>query len=53
MNGVQLITRTMKVLVLGILLHVQGECSAATWQAGVARVEITPADDVWMAGYGS
>ena len=53
MNGVRLITRTTKVLILGILLHVQGESSAATWKAGVARVEITPADDVWMAGYGS
>ena len=30
-----------------------GQPHSATWQAGVARVDITPRDSLWMAGYGA
>ncbi|MFV2069871.1 MAG: neutral/alkaline non-lysosomal ceramidase N-terminal domain-containing protein, partial [Pirellulales bacterium] len=30
-----------------------GHVDAAPWRAGVARVKITPAQPMWMAGYGS
>lgn len=35
------------------LLHISLVCGAATgaWQAGVARVDITPEEPMWLAGY--
>jgi len=37
---------------LGMLLAVSLPASAA-WQAGVARVDITPTENIWLAGYGA
>ncbi len=31
----------------------RAEENSAEWQAGAARIEITPTEPVWMAGYGS
>jgi neutral ceramidase len=37
---------------LGVLLAASLPASAA-WQAGVASVDITPAEPIWLAGYGA
>ena len=33
-------------------LTARGE-TATSWKAGVAKTDITPAESIWMAGYGA
>jgi len=47
----------LSVMFVGVVriasLPVSGQELPATWQAGVARTDITPTDSLWMAGYGA
>ena len=44
----------MKRLVLLVILAgcASGDLSSGSWKAGVARFKITPAEPMWMSGYG-
>ena len=58
-KGLQLAVRMMRsheflVLLAATLAALGGGLTAsASWQAGVARVDITPTESIWLAGYGS
>ncbi len=39
--------------VLGLLILLVSLSAGSEWKAGVARVEITPTEPIWMAGYAS
>lgn len=47
--------RTLLLLMLSGLaaLSAAGAAAAEPWQAGVARINITPAEPMWMSGYAS
>jgi hypothetical protein len=42
---------TRLLLIISILFAVQPALAGTAWKAGAAKVEITPGDPVWMAGY--
>ena len=42
--------RATHVIMAGLICAISG---SAAWQAGVARVDITPSQPVWMGGYAS
>ena len=39
------------VVILGCIETVSAQSVSASWKAGVAKVKITPAESMWMAGY--
>lgn len=39
------------VATIGLLLLISSGTAAASWRAGVARVDITPQEPTWMAGF--
>lgn len=45
--------RVIAGLLLVATVTVYGQQGESTWQAGVARVDITPGESLWMAGYGA
>lgn len=48
-------SRGIRGILAGTLLAVllSGLPASAVWQAGVARVDITPTEPIWLAGYGA
>ena len=46
-------SNTIAFRVVGLLVLLGSVTVGAEWQAGVAKVEITPTEPIWMAGYAS
>ncbi|HLV01645.1 MAG TPA: neutral/alkaline non-lysosomal ceramidase N-terminal domain-containing protein [Acidobacteriota bacterium] len=45
--------RTFFLILFGCLVLSSSSLAQSTWKAGTARVDITPTESIWLAGYGA